>query len=160
MGSSNSDSKSAPVVLVEPIPFTLRRLMSAVEAHADAGLRDRYGISIGDFTYLATLSTIEPTDITGLAQCLVVSKAAVSKRIPLLELAGWVTRETDPAHAKRIILRLTSVGKSIVAEAGAELETEFHALFADPRVDTGIEPAQLQRHLAILSELVSERSHS
>lgn len=129
-----------------------------MESHADTRLRERYGISIGDFTYLATLASTEPTDVTGLAQCLVVSKAAVSKRVPLLERAGWLSKNPDPGHAKRIVLSLTEQGQQLVAAAGSEIEADFRTLLIDPRLDPGIEPERLQRHLAILSELASVRS--
>lgn len=142
--------------MADRISFTLHELVATIDAFADARLRSGYGISIGDFIYLATIADQQPIDLTSLARCLMVTKAAVSKRMPHLAEAGWIRTSNGPG--RRILVGLTDAGASLVERAGGELDGEFMNLFDDPRlIDTGVDRAVLARQLEVLTELVQEK---
>ncbi|PZU40693.1 MAG: transcriptional regulator [Microbacterium sp.] len=148
--------------MAERITVTLHELVSALDTYADAVLQSRYGVTYNQFEFLVAVHEQAPTDITGLAHCLRVSKAAVSKRVPGLVAEGWITTGTDPSHARRVMLALTPRAERLVHDAGGALDAEFTALFADPRLDPrrtagAVDVPTLNTHLAVLTDLVLEK---
>ncbi|RKS85657.1 DNA-binding MarR family transcriptional regulator [Microbacterium sp. AG790] len=139
------------------LTVTLHELVGELDLFADAWLREKHGVNINLFEILATLAERAPIDITGLAHCLRVTKAAVSKRVPRLVADGWLT--ATAGEGRRIILELTPKGVELVRIAGGELEAEFTQMLTDPRLDTlrsgtGITPAALNAHLSALTDIV------
>ena len=115
----------------ERITYSLNHLVTAINAYADRVLTERWGITTSQFTFLAVLEDGQPLDITRMAECLGVSKAAVSKRVPGLEAKGYVRTVADPANARRVLLTLTEEGLRLAHEAGGLLDAEFTQMFAD-----------------------------
>ncbi|EIC08918.1 MAG: transcriptional regulator [Microbacterium sp. 69-7] len=139
------------------LTVTLHELVGELDLFADAWLREKHGVNFNLFEILATLAERAPIDITGLAHCLRVTKAAVSKRVPTLVADGWLT--ATAGEGRRIILELTPKGVELVRIAGGELEAEFAQMLADPRLHplrsgTGISPAALNAHLSALTDIV------
>ena len=64
------------------ITFTLNRLVSVLNSHADAILRSRYNMTYSQFVFLLFLLKPGQMSMTELSECLDVSTAAVSKRAP------------------------------------------------------------------------------
>lgn len=140
----------------ERITFTLHELISAVDAHADAVLRARYGVSFNHFQFLAILADVAPTDMTTLAVCLGITKAGVSKRVPALVTDGWIT--SQPGSGRSILLSLTPKGAALVREAGGVLDQEFTELLGDPALsDDPIDVPRLNRQLVALTALVQQQ---
>lgn len=142
--------------MADRITVTLHELVSELDIYADARLRERYGVSFNLFELLATLAETAPVDITGLARCLRVTKAAVSKRVPALVADGWVTAEGG--EGRRIVLGLTPRGADLVRVAGGELEAEFAGMLGELRGSRaggdGIDPDALNAHLSRLTDIV------
>lgn len=111
------------------LTYAINHLATALNSYADAVLTARWGITISQFTFLAVLEEGQPIDVTHLAECLGVTKAAVSKRVPGLEARGLVRTATDPAHGRRVVLTLTDEGLRLAREAGDLLEAEFAQMF-------------------------------
>ncbi len=142
------------------VTVTLHELVAELDLYADDVLRRRYGVSFNLFEFLATLAELGPIDITGLARCLRVTKAAVSKRVPTLVADDWIA--TDAGGGRRIVLSLTEKGADLVQRAGGELEAEFTAMLDDARLDPAVSPgaigaATLNAHLSTLTEIVIEK---
>ncbi|GAA3030139.1 MarR family transcriptional regulator [Microbacterium dextranolyticum] len=143
--------------MADRVTVTLHELVGELDIFADSWLRERHGVTFNLFELLATLSETAPVDITGLAQCLRVTKAAVSKRVPALVADGWIT--AAPGDGRRVMLGLTARGAELVRVAGGELEQEFTAMLTDPRLDPrrsphAIDATTLNTHLATLTEIV------
>ena len=109
------------------LTFTLHELVAEIDAYADSALRARHGVSFSLFEFLAVLSDVQPADMTTLARCLGVTKAAVSKRVPPLVDQGWV--HAAPGVGRSVDLSLTDRGSALVQVAGDELESDFAAVF-------------------------------
>lgn len=142
----------------ERITVTLHELVAELDIYADARLRERHGVGFNLFELLATLDEIAPVDITTLARCLRVTKAAVSKRVPALVAEGWIT--TTNGTGRRVVLDLTPRGSELVREAGGELEREFAEMVdaaAAPDDPDAIDPAVLNAQLARLTAVVIAR---
>lgn len=111
------------------LTYSINHLATALNVYADSILTARWGVTISQFTFLAVLEEGQPIDITRLAECLGVTKAAVSKRVPGLEARGLIRTAPDPAHARRVVLTLTDEGLRLTREAGDLLEAEFSQMF-------------------------------
>ncbi|WP_345801758.1 helix-turn-helix domain-containing protein [Microbacterium sp. AZCO] len=144
--------------MADRITVTLHHLVSLMDSYADEMLRERHGVSFSQFQFLSAVAELQPVDITTLARCLFVTKAAVSKRVPSLVADGWIVAEDDPHHGRRVLLTLTPGALQLVITAGGGLDDQFTALFADPRLGAeGIDVAQLNHQLETLMELVTEK---
>ena len=132
------------------LAVTLHELVYRIDTFAERLLRDNYGIGYSQYHFLAVASTLDGPDVTTLAECLMVSKAAVSKRLDPLAADGWITLGTDPTHARRVIIRLTPQAQQLVVDATAMLEREL----AEPlgQLPPG-QPEQLNAHLRELLDI-------
>lgn len=151
--SSRDDPRDHP--LGDRVTVTLHHLVDVLDEHADRLLTQEYGVSLNQYLFLAVLSDLEAPDITTLARCLRVSKAAVSKRVGSFVDAGWVTSSDDPGHGRRVVLGLTPAGAALVAGAGERLESEFTAKFAQvTEVDLVALHTDLKTVLATLQQSI------
>lgn len=140
----------------DKVTFTIHELVSAHIAAAEALLLDRHGVTASQFEFLAICADVEPTDITSLAQCLRVSRAAVSKRVPAMVAQGWITAHGDPTHGRRVIIELTDRARALVERAGRELEAAFVTVLEDSRA-RDIDVAELNRQLNVLTAILCEK---
>lgn len=114
----------------------LHQLVGVVDAASAAILRARTPYDLATVTFLAVLADAQQpddpagdpadawvSDLTTLAECLGVTRAAVSKRVPALVAQGLVRTSGDPHHARRVRIGLTEQGSSVVATATGLLET-------------------------------------
>lgn len=139
----------------DSLAFTLHELIAELDAYVDAALRARYGVSFNHFQFLAILSGAEPADMTTLAHCLGVTKAAVSKRVPALVAEEWITADSPPGAGRSVLLTLAPKGAELVREAGAVLESDFAALLGDPALaDDPIDAPRLNAQLVALTTLI------
>ncbi|MFH8250604.1 MarR family winged helix-turn-helix transcriptional regulator [Microbacterium sp. B2969] len=144
--------------MADRITVTLHHLVSLMDSYADEMLRGAHGVSFSQFQFLSAVAELQPVDITTLARCLFVTKAAVSKRVPSLVADGWIVAADDPHHGRRVLLTLTPRALQLVITAGGGLDDQFTELFADPRLGAeGIDVARLNHQLETLIELVTEK---
>ncbi len=150
--------------MAQNITYTLHELVSALDSYADELLRSEYDISFNQFQFLAILSTEQPSDLSHLATCLGVTRAAVSKRVPSLVAGGWITTSSDPSNARRVMISLTPAAEELVRLASAELEEAFTAMFADPRLNPDVTPGAisvtaLNTHLSTLTSILHNKGY-
>jgi DNA-binding MarR family transcriptional regulator len=118
--------------LGDHLTVTLHLLVDRMDRFADVLLRERFGISFNQFQFIAVIANLpEAPDITTLADCLGVSKAAVSKRVPAFVEANLVTTSTDPANARRVLLSITPKAGRLLSEALPVLGASFAEEFDD-----------------------------
>lgn len=146
--------------MADRITVTLHELVAELDLYADTYLRAHHDVTYNLFEFLATLAELEPIDLTSLARCLRVTRAAVSKRAPALESDGWITATAGPG--RRVELALTARGRDLVDRAGGELEEAFTDMLADARLDPlrspgAIDPDILHAHLRTLTAIVLEK---
>ncbi len=146
--------------MADRITVTLHELVAELDLYADTYLRAHHDVTYNLFEFLATLAELEPVDLTSLARCLRVTRAAVSKRAPVLEADGWIVATAGPG--RRVELALTGRGRDLVHRAGGELEEAFTDMLGDPRLDPlrspgAIDPDALHTHLRTLTAIVLEK---
>lgn len=139
------------------LTFTLHELIAELDAFADASLHTGWGVTFNHFQFLAVLYDAEPADMTTLAHCLGVTKAAVSKRVPALVEDGWITAQSQPGAGRSILLSLTPKGTALVRDAGAVLEREFAAMLAHPALgDDPVDAPRLNAQLVALTAFIRQ----
>jgi DNA-binding MarR family transcriptional regulator len=137
---------------------TLHELVSAMDTYADALLRRDHGMSFNEFEYLLVVAEHDQADVTELADCLRLTKAAVSKRLPALEAAGLVRRSGDPLHRRRVLVSLTERGGQLVGAAAQHLEAELASVFGPLDSDgTELDPVALNADLHILFDRIKAK---
>lgn len=141
--------------MADRITMTLHELVFELDTYADGYLRGAYGVSYNLFETLAALVGSAPIDITRLAVCLRVTKAAVSKRVPQLVADGWAV--ATPGQGRQVVLEPTDRARALVREAGGELETRFAAVLGDPRLAGEVDIAALNRQLNALTQILTEK---
>ena len=130
--------------MTEPTTFLLHRVVSELDAYADTVLRQDYGVTFATFNFLASASTLPGLDVTALARCAGMSKAAASKRLPALVRDGMLTASPDPHHGRRLRIDLTPRALALVEHATERLEREFAAMLASrPGLDESVLRVQL-----------------
>ncbi|KRB38688.1 MarR family winged helix-turn-helix transcriptional regulator [Microbacterium sp. Root180] len=137
------------------LTFTLHELLAELDAFADAALQRGYGVTYNHFQFLAVLFDAEPADMTTLAHCLGVTKAAVSKRVPGLVDEGWITAASQPGAGRSILLSLTPKGSALVRDAGGVLEHAFAEMLSHPALaDDPIDAPRLNAQLVALTAFI------
>lgn len=132
-----------------PLTYMLHEVIARMDHRADTVLRSELGISFNLFQFLAIVADEEPTDVTELASCLYISKAAVSKRLPSLTDEGWLTVCPDPEHGRRLRIQLTEKGRDVIVTGNALLEKTLSEVLGEDNVD----PAELARFHGFLTTL-------
>ncbi|HML50872.1 MAG TPA: winged helix DNA-binding protein [Propionicimonas sp.] len=132
------------------LAVTLHNLVHEMDSLADTMLQQRLGVGVGLFVFLTPLS-YGTLDLTHLAKALNLTRAATSKRVPLLERDGWVTTAPDPNHGRRVLVSLTAEGMEMVVQGRAMLSEAFDAVADNaPAVDGDALNVQLQSLLTTL----------
>lgn len=140
------------------LTFTLHELVAELDAFADTALQAGYGVTFNHFQFLAVLDDHEPVDMTTLARCLGVTKAAVSKRVPGLVEDGWITAVSPPGAGRSILLTLTPKGTALVRDAGEVLEHEFAAMLTHPALaGDPIDVPRLNAQLVALTAFIQQQ---
>ena len=121
-----------------------RTLVDAATAElADRGYEDVRPVH--DFAIRAIAAGADSA--SELARHLSITKQSAAKTIAVLQERGYVTRDTDPRHARRMLLQVTPLGFEVLRQGEAtfdELRDQW---------ERRIGPAQLQSletHLAAL----------
>ena len=133
--------------LAGDLTVTLHHLVDVVAEYADDVLTRRHGVTFSQYVFLHVLADLDHPDVTSLARCLRVTKAAVSKRVGGFVDAGWLRTLDDPSHGRRVLLELTDAGRRLVAHARADLEEELAAAFGG---STTVDPRALHTDLTAL----------
>jgi DNA-binding MarR family transcriptional regulator len=111
------------------ITFTLNELVYVLNSTADRLLRANFEITYSQFLFMVTLmSQTNPTP-SYLAECLGVSRAAVSQRLSWFQDRNLVKISKVSGNDKNLSLALTRKGETLAAESADFLEKEFRVLF-------------------------------
>jgi len=111
------------------ITFTLNELVFVLNSTADRLLRANFEITYSQFLFMVTLmSQTNPTP-SYLAECLGVSRAAVSQRLSWFQERNLVMISRVSGNDKNLSLALTRKGETLTTQSADFLEKEFRVLF-------------------------------
>ena len=111
------------------ITFTLNELVYVLNSTADRLLRANFEITYSQFLFMVTLmSQTNPTP-SYLAECLGVSRAAVSQRLSWFQERNLVKISRVSGNDKNLSLALSRKGETLATQSAHFLEKEFRVLF-------------------------------
>ena len=111
------------------ITFTLNELVYVLNSTADRLLRANFEITYSQFLFMVTLmSQTNPTP-SYLAECLGVSRAAVSQRLSWFQERNLVKISRVSGNDKNLSLALTRKGETLATQSANFLEKEFRIIF-------------------------------
>jgi DNA-binding MarR family transcriptional regulator len=111
------------------ITFTLNELVYVLNSTADRLLRANFDLTYSQFLFLVTLMSQDKPTPSYLAECLGVSRAAVSQRLPWFQERNFVNVLKVPENEKNLALELTLKGELLASRSADFLEKEFRILF-------------------------------
>jgi len=118
------------------ITFTLNELVYVLNSAADRHLRANFDLTYSQFLFLVTLMGQSKPTPSYLAECLGVSRAAVSQRLSWFQDRNLVKVSKVSGNDKNLSLELTRNGEMVATRSAEFLEKEFRLLFdSAPSVD-------------------------
>jgi DNA-binding MarR family transcriptional regulator len=112
------------------ITFTLNELVYVLNSNADRLLRANFELTYSQFLFLVTLMSQDKPTPSYLAECLGVSRAAVSQRLSWFQERNLVNVSRVSGNEKNLSLELTRKGKLLATQSADFLEREFRILFS------------------------------
>lgn len=112
------------------ITFTLNELVYVLNSTADRLLRANFELTYSQFLFLVTLMSQDKPTPSHLAECLGVSRAAVSQRLWWFQERNLVKASKVSGNDKNLYLELTQKGELLATQTADFLEKEFRILFA------------------------------
>jgi DNA-binding MarR family transcriptional regulator len=111
------------------ITFTLNELVYVLNSTADRLLRANFELTYSQFLFMVTLmSQTNPTP-SYLAECLGVSRAAVSQRLSWFQERNLLKISKVSGNDKNLSLALTRKGETLTTQSADFLEKEFRIIF-------------------------------
>ena len=111
------------------ITFPLNELVYVLKSTADRLLRANFELTYSQFLFMVTLmSQTNPTP-SYLAECLGVSRAAVSQRLSWFQERNLVKISKVSGNDKNLSLALTRKGETLTTQSADFLEKEFRIIF-------------------------------
>jgi DNA-binding MarR family transcriptional regulator len=111
------------------ITFTLNELVYVLNSTADRLLRANFEITYSQFLFMVTLMSQSNPTPSFLAECLGVSRAAVSQRLSWFQERNLVKISRVSGNDKNLSLALTRKGETLATQSANFLEKEFRVLF-------------------------------
>jgi len=111
------------------ITFTLNELVYVLNSTADRLLRENFDITYSQFLFMVTLMSQSNPTPSYLAECLGVSRAAVSQRLSWFQERNLVKISRVSGNDKNLSLALTRKGETLATQSADFLEKEFRVLF-------------------------------
>ncbi len=111
------------------ITFTLNELVYVLNSTADRLLRASFELTYSQFLFLVTLMSQDKPTPSFLAECLGVSRAAVSQRLWWFQEGNLVKVSRVSGNEKNLSLELTRKGELVATQSADFLEKEFRLLF-------------------------------
>jgi DNA-binding MarR family transcriptional regulator len=111
------------------ITITLNELVYVLNSTADKLLRANFEITYSQFLFMVTLMSQSNPTPSYLAECLGVSRAAVSQRLSWFQERNLVKISKVSGNDKNLSLALTRKGETLATQSADFLEKEFRVLF-------------------------------
>lgn len=111
------------------ITFTLNELVYVLNSAADRLLRANFDMTYSQFLFLVTLMNQNNPTPSYLAECLGVSRAAVSQRLSWFQERNFLKISKVSGNDKNLSLALTRKGETVATQSADFLEKEFRILF-------------------------------
>ncbi|MDQ4489800.1 MarR family transcriptional regulator [Sinomonas sp. ASV486] len=116
MAAREADAMMGPTLL-----YAVKQVELAVRAQMDAVLKP-HNVTTIQYTALTVLQHRNDLTSAALARRSFVTAQTMGDIVTALERRGYIVRNPDPAHAKRLTISLTDEGKRLLADVRQEVE--------------------------------------
>ena len=107
------------LILEDFMPYRLSVIANKISRALSSIYKDKFGLSIPEWRVLANLGRFEPMSSNQIAERGHMDKAKVSRAVASLLKSGLITRQTDPADHRMLILKMSAKGRKIYTEIAA-----------------------------------------
>jgi DNA-binding MarR family transcriptional regulator len=131
-----SDPAFETTILVRDTCLCLhaQRAARAIARRFDIALKPA-GITSGQFSLLMSLNRPKPPNLSSVAALLAMDRTTLTANLKPLERRGLIETAADPTDGRARLLRLTPVGRTVLAEAvpiWLHLHAEIEKELSDP----------------------------
>lgn len=112
-----------------PLLYQIKRVELAIRKHLDAVL-ETHGLTTIQYTALTSLARQPGMTVASLARHSFVAAQTMAQLVGTLADRGWIARESDPGHRRRLLVVLTPEGRDLLADLSepvAEVERRMVA---------------------------------
>ncbi len=114
--------KHPPVVTIEDvISFRIARFTALIERLGQGWVQDLFDLSLNQWRVLALIRAKAPVHAGDISDFLLMDKSQLSRLLKQLAGRQLVSSKPDPNDARAVVLKLTNKGKTLYAEALAEV---------------------------------------
>ena len=122
-----ASARECAELLLETLPAVKRGLRDAMRAQK----APEHEALTMDQVRLLKILRHEPRSLGELAERHGVTPSTMSRSVDVLVRRGWVSRESDPADRRQVILQLTDAGKAAQAEMDRHAEDSLTRLIEE-----------------------------
>ena len=148
--SPNAGSDAALHLIADEILRAIRRILRKTAEHSRQ-LANEGSLSIPQLLCLRCVGDAQqqdPATVAGIAECVQLSTATVSRILDRLEHAGLVARRRSGSDRRKVFVSLTALGSKKIHQLPPLLQEEFLAKLL--RLD----PAEQKKLLSALEQIV------
>lgn len=113
--------------MVNTLPLSLVRARESVMSHFRNLLR-RYNLTEPQWRVLRTVNKLADIEMTELSRITALLMPSLSRIVRELEVRGYLRKEPDPSDLRRMLVRLTHSGQTLVDMASPECEAVYSAI--------------------------------
>lgn len=111
--TTEASADGAMLKLESFLPYRLSVLTNSISRQLATQYEQRFGLKVPEWRVMANLGRFGPMSALQVSRRSSMDKAKVSRAIARMTKAGLVTRDTDPADNRMVILKLSTRGKRI-----------------------------------------------
>jgi len=107
-----------------PLPSYLSYLLYQTEQHRRAMAADllaRHGLTFAKWVAMISLRRFGDLSMTRLAKLSATDRTTLTRSVDSLIVEGLVLRETSPSDRRIVVIRLTDMGRALLARIRAEI---------------------------------------
>ena len=112
----NGESGMTDFNLAEFLPYRFSVVAQKMSREFESRYCDRFGIRVAEWRIVAHLSQTGAASMREIERRVDLHKSRVSRAARRLELAGYVSRKSDPGDNRLVELRLTAKGVDMMKE--------------------------------------------
>lgn len=115
------------------LPYELSVVSNRVSRSFARRYADAFGLSIPEWRVMAMVGRYAPLSSNQICERTAMDKAKVSRAVSRLIAAGYLTRDTNPADQRLIMLTFTGAGRRVyesIVPLAFEIEAELMGAFA------------------------------
>ena len=118
----------------ESFGIRLRRAYQSLHRRANFELRRQFDVTADQFVVLSLLAERDGVSQQEICSRCYSDPSTIGALVRLMEVRGWVRRETDPHDGRARQVHLTAAGRELQQQMWAAADGSFHkALWAVPR---------------------------